>query len=247
MNCYEKLVKIKRFTDSVGSIYGTEDFSIYLYSLIKMTRPKSVLELGTGFGTSSLWIALALEENAKGTLFTVDDGSEWEQLKSAQDRFGQYYNQDYKQYLSGLISEFGFENQIRFFNQTVTDFNFCEKYDIVFSDFSHGPHFILKLLGNILPLMEDNSFIFIDSASTYYPSFQVLESTIALLNAGKIPKTLEELTEHSVLDKLYEKVRTSKFELTHVIENKERNQNSTTQIKISPIDIMPQPRVNIRF
>ena len=49
------------------------------------------------------------------------------------------------------------------------------------------------------------------------------------------------------IEKFKEKVFNSKFELTHIIENKKRNQNSTAQIKIVPIDIMPQPRINVRF
>ena len=80
---YDKFAELKQFTDSVGKIYGTEDFSLYLYSLVKMTRPSTVLELGTGLGTAALWMALALKENNNGILHTIDDGSEWERIKPA--------------------------------------------------------------------------------------------------------------------------------------------------------------------
>ena len=247
MDYYEKISKLKKFTDSVGTVYGTEDFNIYLYSLVKMTKPRSILELGTGLGSSSLWIALALQENNQGTLFTIDDGSEWERLKTAKDLFGEYFEEEYPKYISGLVNKFEFQKEIKFYNQKVSHFNFNERYDMVFSDFSHGPYFILKLISDILPMMEDNSFIFIDSASTYYSSFHTLEALINMFNLGKVPRTVEELVDKNMLDKFYKKVQSSKFELTHVIENKDRSQNSTAQIKILPIDIMPQPRMNIRF
>jgi predicted O-methyltransferase YrrM len=80
MDLYEKFVKLKHFTDKVGPIYGTEDFAIYLYSITKMFKPNVVVELGTGFGTTTLWSALALQENQKGKIYTVDDGSEWLEL-----------------------------------------------------------------------------------------------------------------------------------------------------------------------
>lgn len=247
MNRYEKIGEIKKFTDSVGSIYGTEDFNVYLYSIVKMIKPRSVLELGTGLGSSSLWIALGLEENNSGTLFTVDDGSEWDRLKVIKQSVGGLYKEEYASFIEGLIEHFQFKDRVKFYNEKVTTFGYSDKYDIVFSDFSHGPYFIIKLIAEILPKMEDNSFIFIDSASTYYPSYHTLESLISLLNAGKIPKTVKELIPNNTHNVFVEKVLSSKFELTHIIENKDRNQNSTAQIKISPIDIMPQPRVSIRF
>lgn len=245
---YARFERLKRFTDSIGSVYGTEDFSVYLYSLVKMTKPKSVLELGTGFGSTALWIALALEENQLGTLHTVDDGSEWESLKSAHHLLSGYYNESYPNYISNLIRQFKLQDRIQFHNERVTSFDYSASYDIVFSDFSHSPFFVVKLLTDILSRMSENSFIFIDSASTYYPSYQTLESLIGYLNEGRMPKTMRDLIdtkEHH--DSLYNKILSSKFELTHIIENKQRNQNSTAQIKIVPCDIMPQPRVNIRF
>lgn len=244
---YGKFEKLKKFTDSVGKVYGTEDFAVYLYSLVKMTKPKTVLELGTGLGTTALWIAQAMEENDRGTLFTVDDGSEWKDLKSLVNLLVSHYREDYTQYINDLVSHFSYQKQIRFINERVSSLNFSPNYDIVFSDFSHGPFFIVKLIADVLPLMEDNSYIFIDSASTLYPSYHTLESIVDHFNRGKVPRTVLELVPVEHHGKFYNKVLSSKFELTHIIENKDRNQNSTAQIKISPCDIMPQPRVNIRF
>jgi len=243
---YDKLIEIKKLTDEIGQIYGTEDFAIYLYSLVKMSKAKNIVELGTGLGSTALWIALALEENQNGTLHTIDDGSEWNHLKQAKSRFEFYFHENYSEYIYNLIDHFQFSKQIQFYNEKIDSFE-TEHIDILFSDFQHSPYAVIKCIADHLHKMSDNSYIFIDSASTYYSSYHTINSIIDCLNLGKIPKTLVEMIDSKNMHKFQTKVMSSKFELTHVIENKNRNQNSTAQIKILPIDIIPQPRMNIRF
>lgn len=247
LNHYEKLSKLKRFTDNVGKIYGTEDFAVYLYSIIKITKAKNIIEFGTGLATTTLWAALALEENQEGVIHTIDDGSDWEHLSKAKDRFIQYYSDNYKQYISNVISDFELLDRVIFYNQKIQRLDINNSIDIIFSDYSHGPYSILKLLADYLTKMSSLSYIFIDSASTYYSSYQTLEALIGILNQGRVPLTLDEMIDSKEKDDFVKKVQSSKFELTHIIENKSRDQNSTAQIKISPLDIMPHPRVNIRF
>jgi hypothetical protein len=57
------------------------DLSIFFYTYCKMFRPKAVLELGTGLGHSSLWIAQALTENDSGHVWTVDSGVRWPEMR----------------------------------------------------------------------------------------------------------------------------------------------------------------------
>lgn len=246
MNHYEKFVNLKQFTDSVGPIYGTEDFAIYLYSIVKMTKPKTVLELGTGFGTTSLWVALALEENSVGKIYTIDDGSEWPKLESYKEKFKNLYRENYSDYIKNLFEQFELTNQIEFYN-TKVEKKKIENIDILFCDFSHSPFSVVNLLVDYLPKMSENSFVFIDSASTYYSSYHTLESIVDIFNFGKIPKTFLDMVSPLDRDKFYHRVMTSKFELTHIVENKDRAQNSTAQIKITPVDIFPNPKINIRF
>jgi hypothetical protein len=61
----------------VGEIYGTEDKSLFLYSLVKMQKPENIVEIGTGLGVSSFWMAHALKENGSGHVWTVDNGTQW--------------------------------------------------------------------------------------------------------------------------------------------------------------------------
>jgi predicted O-methyltransferase YrrM len=69
--------QLKEYTDKIGTVYGTEDFAIYMYSIVKMRRPAKIVELGTGVGTTTLWMAQALKENGFGKLHTIDNGSMW--------------------------------------------------------------------------------------------------------------------------------------------------------------------------
>ena len=234
LNHYEKLSKLKQFTDNVGKIYGTEDFAVYLYSIIKITKARTIVELGTGLATTTLWAALALEENQDGIIHTVDDGSEWEHLSKAKDRFIQYYSDKYNEYISNVISDFELIDHVVFYNQRIQKLDITGDIDIIFCDYSHGPYSIVKLLADYLPKMNSLSYIFIDSASTYYPSYHTLESLVSILNQGRVPLTLDEMIDSKEKSAFIKKVQSSKFELTHIIENKSRDQNSTAQIKISP-------------
>ena len=244
---YEKIAKIKSFTDVAGKVHGTEDFSIYLYSIIKMTKPQTILELGTGLGITTLWAALAIEENNTGLIHTIDDGSEWETLGQHRDLFMEYHLHNYSEYVNNLLSTFELSHCVSFYNQKISKFDNLNNIDILFCDYSHGPYSIVKFIADYMTKMNTVSYIFIDSASTYYSSFHTLEATIDILNSGKIPLTLVEMIDPAERNQFTAKVQSSKFELCHLVENKPRNQNSTAQIKISPIDIMPHPRINIRF
>ena len=74
------IAELKRFTDRVGPIYGTEDWCMFLYALAKMHAPRHVLELGFGTGACALWLAQAVRENGVGHVYTVDDGRDWAQV-----------------------------------------------------------------------------------------------------------------------------------------------------------------------
>jgi len=244
MNYYEKFVGVKKYTDSIAPIYGTEDFSVHLYSVIKMMRPKTVVELGTGLGSAMLWSGLALEENGEGKIYTVDDGSEWYRLKTAREALGAHYREEYEDFIVSLIRKYKLGSQIEFLHERI---NIVEKnnIDILFSDFAHGTFDVTKILVDYLPRMSEYSKIYIDSASTHYPSYMALNRIIDILNSGKIPRTFYDIANIDVKQFL-EKVQSSEFKIEHIVENKDRNQNSTCCITIQPIDIFPYPRVNIR-
>lgn len=238
--------ELKAFSDTVGNYYGTEDTSIFLYSLLKMKKPEVVLELGTGFASSTVWMAYALEENNCGIMYTVDDGSHWSKTENKQNLLNEFYQHEYNDYITNLFEKFKLE-RTRFLNKKIEDISINFPVDFLFSDFAHGPYDIYKLLAKFLGNMSPISTIVIDSASTYYSSFATLEILIEKLNSGRVPLTLLEMVGDKDKEKLKDLVSTSSFQLLHLIENKNRNQNSLAIISITPFDSMPQPRSNIRF
>src|SRR5262249_184718 len=193
--------------------YGTEDFSVFLYSLVKMFKCKNVIELGTGWGNCAYWMSLALKENGGGSLWTYDNGGHFRQIRptggiplSLKDAFGIEIPAEegatlYFSILSRLAEKFGLE---RYFNQVRADVDLqsfgstpgpwqAEKVDLVFADFQHDPMSILRILSGFLPWMSDSSHIFVDSASTKLGSYLTLEQTIPRLNLGLIPGTVNDL------------------------------------------------------
>lgn len=48
------------------------DPSLFLYELVRSTRPETVIEFGTAYGQGSLHIIAALSENQQGHLYTVE-------------------------------------------------------------------------------------------------------------------------------------------------------------------------------
>ena len=236
----DKFVSIKRYTDSIGSVYGTEDFSIYLYSIVKMLKPKNVVELGTGLGSTAFWAALALEENGFGRIITVDDGSEWDSVGTyVRSLVGKHYNSDYATYINNLITSFDLKN-IHLLNEKISVININEPIDILFTDFAHSVFDIVQLLAYYIPKMSSYSKIYIDSASTNYSSYCALERIVESLNHGKVPASIKEVAVEEI------DISSSKFYLEHIIENKDRSQNSTACITIMPEDIFCYPRVGIR-
>src|ERR1041384_3160568 len=73
MNALDERARLLLLTDAVGTSFGTEDFSLFLYSMVRMHAPETVVDLGTGLGLSAFWMALAAKRNQIGHVWTVDD------------------------------------------------------------------------------------------------------------------------------------------------------------------------------
>jgi len=235
---------LKKFTDRIGPLFGTEDFCFFLYSLVKMHRPAIVLEVGTGCGAAALWLAQAVKENGTGHVWTIDDGSEWSLLLQAPacPLLPEERKESHAAFFNDVLDRFGLAPQVTFIPRKVPPFPRIDgKIDLLFSDFLHGPNMILSLLGYFLPRMSRASSILIDSASTAFPSYALLEILIGQLNDGKLPQALLEMTHEDDRAAVTDFVRSSRFTLVHLTETKNRRQNSTTWIKIEPIDLRPHP------
>src|SRR5918993_3889893 len=118
--------------------------------------------------------------------------------------------------------------------------------DLLYADFDHDPHAFLAVLAKYLPLMSEYSSIFVDSASTYLPSYLTLEHTVDQLNRGKLPAIFLAGTTRVQQERLAEIVATRRFIHLALPERKDRNQNGLAWIRIEPVNIVPYPLTQMR-
>lgn len=252
------LPRLLRLRDVLGPPYGSEDICMLLYTLVKREKPERVVELGTGLGVSTMWMAKALKENGGGVVLTYDDEREGEKALEVIGGVGQHLPAEVRpapgvglsDYLQALFRYAGVDDYIDYRHATLalgTDqllppgANVGGQIDLLYSDFSHGPEEVMDVLAYFLPLMSECSSIFIDSASTHLPSYLVLERVIAQLNAGKVPRRFLEVESKERRWSLFQCVTQRTFRLMHLIERRERSQNSTAWIRIEPADWLPHP------
>jgi hypothetical protein len=247
-------------TDAVEAGYGTEDFSLFLYSLALMHAPETVVELGTGLGVSAFWLALAAKRNQTGHVWTVDDFELFSERPALIEKVIarlresgviSIENPTAEDYYEGISKRLGLDFYLTFVQSKIVlnevghfdHYPFAGKpIDLLFTDFQHGGLSILSILGHFLPSMASSSSIFIHSAPTSWTSYLLLEQVCSQLNAGKVPKLLQS----SCRTDLNEFVREHRIVLVHLTERKDRNQNSAAWLKIEPIDVLPHPQSRMR-
>ena len=232
---------------SLSEEYGTEHFSLLLYSLIRMQRPNNIVELGAGYGTASILMGQALKDNEKGKIWCIDNQHDWPTLRSRLEIIGENFN-SYDDYFAYLINKFGLNNHMEYQNFDV-DFKSQNKFfstkepiDILFSDAEGSDaEGIIKTLSFYLPKMSKYSDIFIDRASTIHHSLMTLESIVNCLQLGKIPQVFLESKSDDETDKFFNFVKRSKFTLINLAESPEKKvnqeQNSTAWLKIEPLNV----------
>ena len=252
------LPRLLRIRDVIGPIYGSEDISMLLYTLIRREKPKRVVELGTGLGVSTVWMAKAMKDNGAGSILTFDDGRDSDEafrvIRRAQEHLPAELRPSsgtsFAEYLQTLFRYCGVADHVTHRSLTLApgtddllppDANVGGNIDLLFSDFAHGPDQVMDILACFLPLMSECSSIFIDSASTHLMSFLVLERVIGQLNDGKIPNRFLAVESRERRWSLFQCVTQRTFRLMHLIERRDRSQNSTTWIRIEPTDWVPHP------
>jgi len=228
---------------TLAEVYGNEKFYFFIYSYLKMQQPDTVIELGTGLGTTAFMMAQALKENKKGKVWTVDNGQDWQIMKEGIKS----KEKTHKIYLNKLIKNFNLESYLTLvddlnLNESLI-FNPSGKVDILFSDATDSSATgCIEVLRSYLPIMSSNSSIFIDRASTINHSYLLLEKIVSDLQNNKIPLTLIENLPTANQNSIKKLVYESKFTLINLVE-KNRNkvntsQNSKAWIKIEPTDVI---------
>ena len=236
--------KLKEFSDRVGAAYGSEDLALFLYALIKMQKPQCILELGTGDGAATVWMAQALKENKVGKIITVDNGSQYE--------VGSHLAPDelkptHREYFLHVLQKFNLEDYVSIISDSLPPFPIpAEPIDLIFADFDHGLLNVLEIFTSYLPFLNDTVSIFVDSASTFLPSYLLLERLVSDFNKGIVPATIiSEMADDQKM-KTVEWVKSSQFVLVHLTTAGKETQNSTAWIKVQPRDIVPWPTAAVR-
>lgn len=251
----EQRLRLLQLNDVVGQVYGTENFGMFLYSIVKMQKPQVIVELGTGLAISAFWMAAALRENGEGHIWTVDNFSIFTRKQElVGELLGKLVDIDFfhgaepdvKDYYESIAQALSLDSIVTFVCGEIEPhdprhfdaYSFAEKQiDLVFSDFKHGPSDIVKLLAQLLPRMAPASSIFIHSASTAWNSYLLLENLCMHLNSGRVPQMMQKIASVD----LHARIVNRKFTLVHLTDNRGSGQNSAAWIKIEPCDLIPHP------
>jgi len=249
--------RLAHFIEYVGPSYGTVELSKFLSAIVEMQLPEVVVELGTGLGASAIWMAHALKRNGIGHLWTVDDGESFERRPQIFADIVSYLRDNNiatfapcgsQEYFTEIARAFEVQDYVTFIKSKLRvherghfdSYPFNDKrIDLLFSDFAHGPSTVLSLLAHFLPRMSAASSMFIDSASTSWPTYLLLENVVSNLNHGIVPYELQARSDAN----LNGVMQNRRINLIHLTKKKGRNQNSTAWLKIEPVDVFPHPRV----
>ena len=265
----DALLPLMHMRNRVGYLYGSEDISLLFYALIRREKPQNLIELGTGVGVTAFWMAQACKENGSGKVWTVDDGSQWQDDAhfraavaplSAIAPFDQidFASVTYVDFMRRAIQLLGLSDHLEFLPAHLdleqgmkldpVSFPFLRTpWEFLFLDINRTPDHILDVLQQFLPRMGTWGSIFIDSASTSAVSYLFLENLVNQLNAGKVPRRFLEEPDAEWRRRLFDSVAARRFTLMHLVERLKRSQNSTAWLKIEPNDYVPHPSTLMKW
>jgi predicted O-methyltransferase YrrM len=263
-NIKQSINDLLALREQLGPVYGSEDLCMLLYNMVRRERPQVVVELGTGLGVTTAWVAAALKEIGSGRVYTFDNGSHFQdasvkvflaQLSGELHDLARLSEQgSYEDCMAWIFDRIGVSDRIElvkgeidFHARAVAAVAPGQNIDLLFSDFNHAPKTIIQLLGSYLARMNTTSAIYIDSASTLLPSYWMLENLVRMLNEKRIPAVLREGLDDTQLTALRNLVDACSFQLVHLVEKAPRSQNSTAWLRIYPDDLLPAHATHVRF
>lgn len=237
------------YKHELAAEYGTENFSMFMYALVKMAKPKTMLELGTGAGITSFLAAQAMKENGFGTVYTVDDASQWSDISTFIKEYFQAKDIDYRSFINLATKTFDIGKHLRSFSTQVSlDKLFMpdgvDKLDIVYIDcLGTNVQNVAATLAYYLPRLNLYSSLFWDNASTFNHTFLFFDYVVRELSAGKVPVSLLKGLNQQEMIALETMVRHCKFTLVHLTDDNRgkvnKHQNSRTWLKIDLNDFIP--------
>jgi hypothetical protein len=233
----------------LSEIYGTESFCWFLYGLILMRKPQTILELGTGAACTTCLAGYAVKLNGRGHVWTVDDGQDWELIRDDCQRAAGYKNprERYPQFLARLLKRFHISRYVTAVRKTASSGNYfapAQPIDLLFLDLGDtGPSGCLSALRYYLPRMAHSSSIFIDRASTILPARLLVGNIVHSMNRRRIPKSLIKNLDPKSIASIKSLAESCKFTLVHLVEPHQGKanplQNSRLWLNIEVEDFLP--------
>lgn len=253
----------------VGETFESENKAPFFHALIKMQKPECLLEIGTGVGVSSFYMAQAVKENGKGHVWTVDNGSQWKEFFEPyftdrirrSETFGPLIDPDFFVSMRRIAERLGLAEHITFLEGEVTladagaldveSYPFLEPalrapLDLVFCDIDHRPEACLGILAKFLPVVAPSASIFIDSAPTFLASHLTLEHTLRQLERSKVPAFFLVGADAKRERRLRDLISSRRFSMVPITERLDRDGNSMAWIRIEPENFLPSPLTAMR-
>lgn len=137
-----------------------------LYYLIRALRPRSVLEVGTHIGASTLYIARALKNSGDGSVTTVD-------IADVNAGDGAWRKVGLPMPPRDFADKLGCRGLINFVTQTSLDFinKTDKKYDFIFLDGDHGARTVYREVAAALRILNPGGAILLHD---FYPEGKAL-------------------------------------------------------------------------
>jgi len=160
----------KNFCKLVDNKFFTENVSLFLYSLIKCSRPQSIIEIGAGYST--LFISESIKDIQQENL-------NFDILLEEQDQFtGTGYNpifnviEDFSHpnnihNIVETLSKYNLDENVSFIRESIDDYlvNNEEKYDLVWMDFGSGKNY-MQYFKLFLEKLNPGGYIVVHSTMT---------------------------------------------------------------------------------
>jgi len=137
-----------------------------LYSVVETLRPKKIIELGPGWGVTTITIALACKENnidANINAYDIWNDSYWGT-----------YNNTLERYKEWGVSEYINLYNKDFYEWAKTD----EDFDLLYFDIDNNSSKILDLYNKVRPQIENGSVVLFEGGSDVRPGFDLAKEKI---------------------------------------------------------------------
>lgn len=137
----------EEFCNLLPNQFLTENVSLFLYSLLKCSRPQSIIEVGYGYST--LFISKAIQDIQKENL-------DFDSLLDNKNKFtGPEYNPTFRvienfehphfiRKVASVIRKYKLDKNLQFINRSIDEYlkNTQDNYDLVWMDFGSGKEYM---------------------------------------------------------------------------------------------------------